>query len=846
MKTMAVFNFVFVVSFAVASANGVEVAQLAAQNWDELAPAGKEVDCIYGDYILRNDKIVVVIAQPLPTRNANMTVRNSGAMIIDLTRRDHPNDQLSVYHPNGMQVSFHTPDRVEIKIEGKVVSVNDSEIGRGGNVEWQCTATATSGLEITVRYKLEDESDVLKAETIIRNPTADKIEFTTSDYIRADRTFEFGSDPTTGLFWAHDDWFAQAYGVIVEGRTLKRGGSRGAVLEIQHAGDAKVSLAANESVTISRSIFPGASLLEVRGIANRVAGIASRGNTFRVFDKAGPVAHARLTISLAGEEYGSARTDASGELKFMTPHDVDEFSYVIEASGGRRVEGTRRDVKEDEVFAYELQQLGYVTSNITDESGGPIPCKVAFHGLEGTPTPDFGPDSGAVAVKNLHYSHNGIFRQALAPGKYEAIISFGPEYDAVFKTIEVARGKETELSATLIRVVDTTGWVSSDFHSHSSPSGDNTSMQVGRVLNLLCENVEFCPCTEHNRISSYVPHLKELGVEHLMATCSGMELTGSLGTVNHQNAFPLNHMPRTQDGGAPVIDTNPVAQIERLALWDDKSDKLVQENHPNLFQILGDKDLNGEPDGGFAAMFGFMDVIEVHPPEAIFTKPEKDAKGRLSRNPIYHWMQMLNLGYRIPGVVNTDAHYNFHESGWLRNYLKSPTDDPAKIDTMQMVHTSEAGHIVMTTGPFMEVVLRPQKKSITPAGIPGDDVIAPDGKANLSVRVQCSNWLDINRVQVFVNGRQQEDLNFTRRETPAHFGNGVAKFEYDIPLELAEDAHIIVAAIGEGLQLGRIMGPRWGEKPPVAVSNPIFVDVDGDGFKPNGDLLDVPLPLSGM
>ncbi|MDA1050062.1 MAG: CehA/McbA family metallohydrolase [Planctomycetota bacterium] len=829
---------------SLASASATELVRLTPDNWDEYAPAGKEVDCIYGDYVLRNDKLVVVIAEPLPTRNANMTVRNNGAMIIDLTRRDAPNDQLSAYHPNGMALSFHSPDHVEIKIDGEPVAVDSGKTIRGSKVEWQCSATSNSGLDVTVRYTLADGSDVLRADTVIRNPTAEKIEFKASDYIRADRTFEFGNDPATGLFWAHDDWFAQGYGVIVDGRTLKRGGSRGAVLEIQREGDAKISLAANESTTISRTIFPGASLLEVRGIANRVAGIATRGNTFRVFDKAGPVVHAKLTVSLASKEYGSARTDTNGEVKFMTPQDIDEFNYVIEASGGRRVEGTHGALNEDAVFVYELPELGYVASQITDESGKPIPCKVAFHGLDATATPDFGPDSGAVAVKNLHYSHNGKFRQSLAPGKYEAIVSFGPEYDAVFKTIEVVRGEETELSAKLKRVVDTTGWVSSDFHSHSSPSGDNTSMQLGRVLNLLCENVEFCPCTEHNRISSYVPHLKALHVEHLMATCSGMELTGALGTVNHQNAFPLKYTPRTQDGGAPVTDSNPVTQIERLALWDDKSDKFVQENHPNLYQIIGDKDLNNEPDGGFAEMFGFMDVVEVHPPEGIFTKPEKDDKGRLSRNPIYHWMQMLNLGYRIPGVVNTDAHYNFHESGWLRNYIKSPTDDPAKIDTMEMVHASEAGHITMTTGPFIEVVLKPQLRSITPSGIPGDDVIAPGGKATVSVRVQCSNWLDVNRVQVFVNGRPRKELNFTRRETPQHFSDGVVKFEADIPFELTEDAHVIVAAIGEGLQLGRIMGPLWGEKPPVAVSNPIFVDVNGDGFKPNGDLLDVPLPLS--
>jgi hypothetical protein len=41
------------------------------------------------------------------------------------------------------------------------------------------------------------------------------------------------------------------------------------------------------------------------------------------------------------------------------------------------------------------------------------------------------------------------------------------------------------------------------------------------------------------------------------------------------------------------------------------------------------------------------------------------------------------------------------------------------------------------------------------------------------------------------------------------------------------------------------MGPEHAEDKPVAVSNPIFVDVDGGGFKPNGDTLgDLPLKRS--
>src|SRR5690349_15656255 len=76
---------------------GADFAVLSAQTWDAFAPQGKEVDAIYGDYVLRNDQIVAVIAQPLATRNANMTVRGVGGCVIDLTERQAPNDQLSAY-----------------------------------------------------------------------------------------------------------------------------------------------------------------------------------------------------------------------------------------------------------------------------------------------------------------------------------------------------------------------------------------------------------------------------------------------------------------------------------------------------------------------------------------------------------------------------------------------------------------------------------------------------------------------------------------------------------------------------------------------------------------------------
>ncbi len=835
------------------SGRAAEIALLTEKTWDEFAPQGKEVDCIYGDYVLRNDKIVVVIAQPLPTRNANMTVRGVGGMIIDLTQRHAQNDQLSAYYAGGGKYQFHSAKNVRVTVEGNEVKLDVQTPNQGEDGEditWECVSEPVKGKpDVTLRYTLSDIDRFVTVETTLTNRTDESLTEELVDAIRADRTFTLTSDLALRLFQADDDWFRQSYGLVLsdpfdDWKPVLPGG-KGNIIQLQKFGSNKITIEPRGSVSIIRSIFPADSPLAVRGLASEyLAGKDCRAVKIEVRDPSGPIRHAKVTLlSEDGKPLGTTRSDKKGIARFLS--QPMNGSLTVEAIGRPIVKDEVREFgtnPKTEVFI-EMEAPGYVKGTVTDDAGKPIPCKVAFHGEQGTPDPNFGPESGDTAVKNLVYAVSGSFTQEILPGKYEVVVSYGPEYDIAVQQITVEQGKHTALTAKLKRSVNTAGWVSSDFHSHSSPSGDNTSSQYGRVQNLLCEHIEFGPCTEHNRIDTYVPHLKALKAEHLMATCTGMELTGGPLPVNHQNAFPLLMRARMQDGGGPVTDQNPEVQIERLALWDNKSAKLVQMNHPNLRQILGDRDLDKTPDEGFKKMFGYVDVIEIHPPHTIF-RIEKDAAGDPIRNTIFNWMQMLNLGYRITGVINTDAHYNHHGSGGFRNYIKCTTDDPAKIDTMEMVRQSEKGHVVVSTGPFLEVSLaatnadRSQRRAI-----PGDDVSLKDGKCMLQVRVQCPNWLDVNRVQVFLNGRAEPKLNFTRRMTPDRFKDDVVKFETTMPLDLAKDTHIIVATIQEDGKVGRVMGTQWGNLPPTAVSNPIFVDVDGGGFKANGDLLDVPLPL---
>ncbi|HEY4260819.1 MAG TPA: hypothetical protein VGM98_11695, partial [Schlesneria sp.] len=64
-----------------------EAIALNSTNFDDFAVTGKEADAIYGDVILRNGHLAAVIAQPLGTRNANMTTKDVAGALIDLSVR---------------------------------------------------------------------------------------------------------------------------------------------------------------------------------------------------------------------------------------------------------------------------------------------------------------------------------------------------------------------------------------------------------------------------------------------------------------------------------------------------------------------------------------------------------------------------------------------------------------------------------------------------------------------------------------------------------------------------------------------------------------------------------------
>ncbi len=828
------------------TASATELIQITAENYQQVVPQGKEVDAIIGDWVLRNDQLVAVIAQPREGRKANMTVRGVSGMLIDLTRRYHESDQLSCFYPAAGRYLFEDPTSYRCSVdEADAVALQSHSQYTGTAITLSLvgTAVAKNGTTAAVTYTLRDQQNWLEYVVELTNESAAARELPVEDSLRCDgNLFQRGSDRDTRLLYVVDQFFGQGYGFVWDVGQIKATSGRNTQLQLEEA--ATTPVAAGGSVRWSGKINCSQGLPGLRSWARSMQ---TKASTFpmqlKLQSPQGPVQHAVVEFLQAGQSLGAIESDVKGMVR--TELLPGTYTAVIRSIGRDDREHAFEIDRAPHADTLSLPAASRVRGAISDGDGKPIAAKVQFLGVGETKSPDFGPDSAAYAVKNVVYCANGKFEQALDAGTYQVIVSHGPEYDALVSEIELQPGQLVPLRASLPRTVQTKGWVSADFHSHSSPSGDNVSLQLGRVLNLLAEHIEFAPCTEHNRIDTYEDDLVLLGATRALATCSGMELTGSPLPINHQNAFPLHRHEHEQDGGGPDTDADPVTQIERLALWDNAAAKVVQSNHPNIPQILGDLDLDGQPDEGFRGMLGWMDVIEVHPPQLIFSVPAADVSPTDKfDNRIFGWLQLLNLGYRIPGVVNTDSHYNFHGSGWLRNYLASSSDDPAEISIEEMIHASEHGHLIMTTGPFLETELRIVRDGKPARYGVGEDVQLTRGPANLWIRVQCPNWFDVNRVQVFANGRPVEQLNFTRQSHPELFASGNVRFEMEAMLpDFEADTHVIVATIGEGLKLGPVMGPERGELPPVAVTNPIFLDSDGDGFEPNGDDLGVPFML---
>jgi hypothetical protein len=826
----------------------VEVAVLTAENWERFVPHGKEVDAIAGDLVIRNQFMTAVIAQPLASRHANMVVREVGGCLIDLADRQNQSDQLACFYPGGRSIKFRN---CSVQMEkGAAVPLSPRLEMHGTSARILVTATGDERLPtLEVSYSLGEHDRFMTVTSTYRNSSTMPLVISLLDEIQADGAQEEmakTSDGVCDLYWIEDRFWRAAYGIqgIELALQCTTDGSTAAIAFIDDAGTNRRTLGPGESLSVSRRITCGSTLAHVRAAFAdqqkspfKVVKLRLQDGLRRGID------HARIRVRQKDLTIASGRANGDGEISLpLLPGDykVELLSESQPRSQSVLHVGEAANQSLTAVFNDEFPGTIYVA--IVDERQQGMPCKVQFIGRDSTPSPYFGPRTAAFGVRNVRYTPDGSFVEDLPTGTYDVIVSRGPEYEILTKTVTVEKGKKAEVRGTLKRSMNTPGWVSADFHSHSSPSGDTTASQLGRVLNLVCEQIEFAPCTEHNRISSFRPHIDRLGIPEWISSVPGIELTGAQSIGRH-SIFPLREQSHLQDGGGPLPNKDIAIQLQRAIAWDEGSEKLVQQNQPDIGWLFYDRDGDGKADAGHPEAVSLLDAMEIDPIEDILklSSLEGLSDENAKANRVFHWLQLMNQGYRITAVANSAAHDNFHGSGGQRNWVRCPTDDPANIDPLDIVHAVKKGQIIVSNGPFLSVTARAGEAQ---AGA-GEDLIAPDGKITLEISVQTPGWFDVDTVLILVNGRLHREHLFTRSQHARLFGAAPIRFQQKIPLQLREDSHLVVATGALGSTLGPSMGPAASERHPAAFANPIFVDVDSPGMRPNKDTLERPLPVKG-
>lgn len=793
-------------------AQAARIVRLNSDNW-HIVPRGEEVDAIYGDWLLQNDHLTAIVAATTakPLRMGNTMLPDARGILIDLASRSRNADQLMALVPAR---------------QGPEMAYTGARLIRGQGPSVCLRVTRPGPLALETDYLLEDGKPYLTLLTRATNTGNVPTLCRCGDLLRAEGTFEQGVMPDAEAAWAEDRWHQVAYGLVpskgpVRTANVNQGRDKGVHVAYPAVGgpEGVVSLGPRESVTWERRVLVADCSAEVCARAWESLGTPLCTAQLAVHGPQGePVAGARVQFSKGAKTVAGAMTDASGRLCAKLPAGV----YTVRVSSRGRGDCTlEMTLPAQGPVVAALRAASGVVVQVRDDQDQPLPCKVQFFATTpGVPDPELGPWCGSNEVRNIYYSPTGSFVETLEPETYRMVISRGPEYDAVFRTVVVGPGEMVRVTATLKRTVDTRGWIAADLHSHTTVSGDNTCSLAGRVLNLACEGIEFAPSTDHVAAVPWGPTITSLGLNAWLSTCCGEEISGP-GAATHQNAFPLPVRLHTQANAGIPAGGDLDEQVTRIYDWNNRSDKLIQFNHPDVGRGFFDRNGDGQLDGGYKKAIARLDCMEAmgNPLVGTATRPTR----------CWSWLTVLNQGLHITGTANTDTHTCFHGNGRQRNYIRCSTDDPAQIDPLEIVHQVRAGRVVMSTGPFMEV-------TVNGAG-PGATVFAPGGCVRLWVKVQCPNWMDINRVQVLLNGRPAPDLNFTRRSHARYFHRGVVKFDREFPVRLERDAHVVVVAVGEGLSLSPVIGGRGGGGEPLAVSNPVWVDVDGGGFAPTYDTM---------
>jgi hypothetical protein len=462
-----------------------------------------------------------------------------------------------------------------------------------------------------------------------------------------------------------------------------------------------------------------------------------------------------------------------------------------------------------------LVEHGGLGFEIIDESTGQrMPGKLTIMGVKGTRDPKFGKDIGheddtALSAYNRVFSLGGVGVVPVPTGTYDVTASRGIEWTIHTQRVTVSRDG-AEIHCKLKHVVETPKWVSGDFHVHAASSPDSRVPMRDRVYEFVADGVDLIVSTDHNVVSNYEPVIAELHAEKWLASATGDEIT--TGDWGHFGAFPLPHSMESEGHGAIPVRHKTAADIFKY-VRDNAPGAIIDIHHPRLekatgYFILGkfddDKDTAGRR--GFSYDFDAIEILNGY----------QDTNRKTIDRVMKDWFALLDRGHLITATGNSDTHHlTYNLGGYPRNYVLVDHDDPAHLSTEEVAKGIRAHHAFFTTGPIVAF-------SINGAGI-GDLANAKGGKAKADITVRAAPWVSVSRVIVYVAGKEVKRWDVeTKKDT-------VDRFHVTYDFTVAKDTYAVVRVEGDRSLAPVVGGGKSVSVTPFALTNPIFLDTEGNG-----------------
>ena len=508
------------------------------------------------------------------------------------------------------------------------------------------------------------------------------------------------------------------------------------------------------------------------------------------------------------------------EEPFSTTVPLPQGIYSVRANFFPAVRETNFAVKPnaDNLCILENPNHGLVRAKIRNSQGEFVPGKVTFIGLDPTKTPYFRPENPRDTGKSWETFKDSCYPSEegldirLPVGAYLVYASRGPEYTRDQKIIEILKDDRQDLLLTIDKVLETPNLISLDPHMHTQNS-DGQMLVPERLKSVVAEGVDVAVATDHNYITDYLGPLKRLGLNKYLAVLFGSEVTKP--SMIHYNTYPMQYRETEDDHGAIEIDSNDVSALFNASRTANPQ-AVLQVNHPragdlgyfNNYQL--DKDAAAFAKKNIDLSFNLFEAMN----GPTFFRGNQDA--------IEDWLHLLNRGYYYPIVGSSDAHaIDREEPGFSRTYVSYSGGKGDMLDANALLQALRKGGSFVSNGPLVDF-------KVNNTYALGDTLTAKDGKVDISVKVTGAPWVSVDEVRLIINGERR--IIFPIKAVD----KSLERFRQRVTLNLERDAALVIEVLGKKtlypvVQRQTAEGLSANASLPYALTNPIFVDVDGNG-----------------